>query len=355
MSLNRSHQPGNLLATVLELLGFVPHNSVVVVGLNEELRLGVLVRVDHEECGNRDTVRSMASALTQQLRSDGIRRVAIFSFQDAIASTECAAIAALRPWLTQTLTIGGEWVVAGGRYRSLGCQDPWCCPPQGLPVNASSVARENEAIAGLDAQVWGSAILSQPAGIDHLARKRAMRAFDRAQGNDRAQSDVWARTRLAEWRQAVERALDGHLPSHAMGGRLLAGLEETRVRDAVIVDLHRGQASVADRVVVGEGHELVKAAMAGLVGGVATEPDRAWLEAACLLTSYLQQLVPKGGRQWLAVAPLTVAGIAHWWLGQDQHASRCIEAARDIDEDYYLAELVEATIRAGLRPTAHRT
>jgi hypothetical protein len=127
--------PANLLQAVPYLLGFHPAASLVLIGLTER-RLAVTARLDLDD-----------------VAEDGVLRHAVRGIANGGAETVVAAVYDERsvpgrdgpPWrglaadLQRTghdlgIALGDVLLVCGGRWWSLRCDDPVCCPPEGRPL-----------------------------------------------------------------------------------------------------------------------------------------------------------------------------------------------------------------------------
>ena len=341
MSVSRIHGAGELLASVEALLGFTPRDSVVVVGLDKRGRLGIMMRIDRSDCLIGEVARELGRSIALHLDRAGMTEAVVISFADDSVASPCAALDALVPHLRASVDVRDAWKVCGGRYRSLWCLDPRCCPRGGtaLPLAPDSVGRSVPAAP----QRRG------PEAPPANQRRRVVRARDRALVGRGIGREEWRAKRLREWRVAVEEALDGRLPTDAMCGRLVAGLHDVRVRDAVIVDLHGEFADVADALVSGESSARVRSALDGLLGAGGA-PDAARVEAAVDVAIHTGKML--GGRKSdaFAASPYCVAAIGLWWLGDECGSRHCLDAALDADPDYHLARLVIASFEAGLGP-----
>jgi hypothetical protein len=186
------------------------------------------------------------------------------------------------------------------------------------------------------------------ASADAAARRRATRARERALVAREKRGAAWDRETYSLWRHAVDEALDGRMPSDAMSGRLLAGLDIIAVRDAIIVDLDgEGEGLCAETLLAREGTR-VRDSLWGLVGGHAAR-DSARVEASVDLALHLASIAA-GVRARANAAPLTIAAIGQWWLGDANAAHHLADAALATEPGYRLAQLVSAAMLAGLRP-----
>lgn len=109
--------PADLVEAVPYLLGFAPSESTVIIGITGK-RVVVAARVD------LDAGESAAADVTRQLLAQTERTV-------MIVYTERPA----PQWVRQpTHLLSEALLVTGGRWYSMLCSDPTCCPQQGRPL-----------------------------------------------------------------------------------------------------------------------------------------------------------------------------------------------------------------------------
>jgi Domain of unknown function (DUF4192) len=112
----RVSSPTDLIAFVPYLLGFTPAESVVLVGLADR-RIAVTVRTD-VAAGEL----AFAAALKVAWKEcDDVLLVVYTEHQ-------------LPQWFQSPLACRDALVITGGRWRSLLCANPRCCPPEGTPL-----------------------------------------------------------------------------------------------------------------------------------------------------------------------------------------------------------------------------
>jgi hypothetical protein len=331
--------PGNhngvlLLEALPMMLGFEPRESLVVVGLTARQRTGMVMRVDRDDCLLPEVVRELGRSIAVHLSRAGYAQAVVVSYGSPSLEQPDAAVEALLDSLGDTIAVRDAWLVSGGRFRSQWCTDFACCPRRGAPVRASGTVGLDAATTAMGAK-------------DPAARRRAMRARERALVARARKGPAWECETYSLWRDAVDEALDGRMPGDAMSGRLLAGLDSLAVRDAIIVDLDgRGEGVCAEAVVLADGR--VRDSLWGLVEGRPAR-DSARVEAAVDLALHLASIAA-GARVRANAAPLTIAAIGQWWLGDTSAAQHLADAALAAEPGYRLAQLVSAAMLAGLRP-----
>ena len=122
--------PADLIEVVPYLLGFAPDESTVVLGLTGN-QVTVAARVD------LDAGESAAADVLRQLLAQTDRAV-------MIVYTEQPA----PQWVQQpTYLVREALLVTGGRWYSLLCTDPSCCPPEGQPLRTTPSAVSATAVS----------------------------------------------------------------------------------------------------------------------------------------------------------------------------------------------------------------
>jgi hypothetical protein len=131
-SSQRISGPGELVQAVPYLLGFHPHSSLVLIGLDAG-QLVVTARLDLADAESS----ALAHTLSAMARGGVTSVVAvIYSGGDPPGALDPA------PWLDLFIALELQCeradcemldvlVVAGGRWRSIECASPECCPPEG--------------------------------------------------------------------------------------------------------------------------------------------------------------------------------------------------------------------------------
>lgn len=339
----RSGTAARLIRTLPAMLGFEPHDAIVVVGVTGSHRTGLVMRLDRQDCLVPEVARALAHSVAVHLDRAGYPQACIVSFRAGPLDEPDPAVALVADTLDEFVAVRDAWLVADGRFRSQWCTDYACCPPRGLPVAPAATWRESAERLELDVTVG-----RRPARADAGARKRAMRAKERALLARARKGEAWDAEALAWWRQAVSEAVDGRMPSDAQCGRLLAALDVVRVRDAIVVDVDGLGEHVGAEVLAGRGDASVRESLWGLVEG---EPprDQTRTEAAVDLALHLASIAA-GARGGANAAPVTIAAIGHWWLGDRAAAQHLADAALAAEPGYRLAQLVAATLLAGVRP-----
>ncbi len=362
--------PGELIASLPVLLGFVPIESVVIVGLGASGRVAPVVRLDRGDCLIPELAQSVATAVVGHLARARSTGVVLVSFRHGGSPLTCSALDALRPLLGGHVEVVDAWVVAGNRFRAPECPDPGCCPdggravpsaPEGLPPYRPALGFTH-----------GSRDTRGPMATG-VRRKRARASFQRAR-NARARAHLlsdggvedghsakstgssrsanvapltqWRLDKLEEWRTALGRAATGMMPSDAATGRLAAGLCDIVVRDAAVIAMVPGREKVAKALCGDPTTNGVREALAVMIAAEHSErPADADVYALVALAEHVASLSDDG-----AAPALTLAGLALWWSGEHSMADHVIARALACEPGYRLAELVACALDAHMPP-----
>jgi len=309
--------PADLLDAVPYLLGFHPSDSLVLLGLDGAgaSRLVVTVRMD---LADLQSTAALVDSLCAMRRGGATLFVAVVydggqevlaDFADLVTLTaadlDCEVLDVLR--------------VVGGRWWSLTCTDPHCCPPEGRPLASGTSQFSAEATYA------GMAVLPDRAALAAMLapapdRERLHPVLDAAVdcgqwADDRAGRGADARAVDATARQILAMARDSgrrrwHGPSDEQAVRLGIALRSTEVRDRVWTAIDRGEV---------DGGPL-------------------WGELA-------RRLPPP-----YDAAPAFLVGWLAWRAGNGALANVAADRALESDPDYSAAELLVLAVSAGLDP-----
>jgi hypothetical protein len=296
-----------------------------------------MIRVDRADCLLPDVIGSLGRSVAVHLTRSGYAHACIVSYSEGPLDRPDPAVEALVDALEDIVEVTDAWLVRDDRFRSQWCTDYACCPRRGVPIGSSEAERRATGIH--------DSARPRPTS-DPAARRRALRAKDRAIATRGKKGAAWNREAYGWWCEAVEQSMDGQMPGDAVAGRLLAALETVPVRDAIVVDLDGG-GTAGSAVLAGGEDARVRDSLWALVEGHPSR-DSARVEAAVDVALYLASLAA-GSRGGANAAPMTVAAIGHWWLGDPVSAQHLTDAALAAQPDYRLAQLVSATLLAGLR------
>jgi hypothetical protein len=138
--------PHEVIAAVPHLLGFQPSDSLVVLALAGP-RLTVTLRYDLPQPADIPAFSEHLVSCLAVNRADEVILVGYGSEQATPVLT------GVRDHLAELLTIRDIFRVTAGRWWSLTCTDPRCCPPDGNPVDSDGT------LAAAEFMVLGSAPL----------------------------------------------------------------------------------------------------------------------------------------------------------------------------------------------------
>ncbi len=362
--------PGELIASLPVLLGFVPLDSVVVVGIGASGRVAPVVRLDRSDCLIPELAQSVATAVVGHVARARAASVVLVSFRHRGQPLRCAALDALRPLLSEYVDVADAWVVADGRFRAPECPDRGCCPdggkavpsaPLGMPSYGSSRVGVHEPRATRAALAPGDRRKKARAAFRRAIRARASaqiaprdpvmsNAAGRPSSPRAADSQAavtrWRREKLDAWRAALSDAAAGTLPSDAETGKLAAGLCDIVVRDAAVISMVPGRSEVADALCENPATPGVREALSVMIAAeAAVRPRDSDVSALVALAEHVASLCDEG-----AAPALTLAGLALWWSGDDSTAEHAIVCALAAQPGYRLAELVACALEAHMPP-----
>lgn len=339
--------PGELLATLPLILGFTPVESVVVVSIRADGEIGAIMRLDRDDCLLPDVLESMARAVAAHLTRDRAHAAILVTYTQQSVRLCCDAADALRAALTDVVPRIDGWAVSAGRYFAPGCADVLCCPLEGSEVPAAHALAMHQA-GSWRAAVTHSSTRKSWGGAPPQARRRCARAADRWLAKRAGDEAQWRQDSLEQWQLHLVNGLSpmSELREADMG-KLVAGLSDVRVRDAVIVWLVPGSSAAIDDVLAGiPSHSVALALDAVLDPHQGLALDDAQADAlrrvigACVAHARRRDAPPL----------LAVLALVQWWAGESEAALAACDAASTCAPGYRLAGLIQATILAGIRP-----
>jgi hypothetical protein len=315
------------LAVIPHLLGFHPSRSMVVVGLDAPRgRVKLAFRYDLPDPPDSARSREIAEHAAGVLRKRGVRTAIAAGYGRGTLVTPVAEPlrAAVRG---AGITLRDLLRVEDGRYWSYACQDPRCCPPEGVAFDGlAHPAAAALTAAGLDARPDRASLAGTLTPLTGLAAESMSQAMQRALRRAEeliaaAAGDTDAMRPVADaGRAAVRDAIGtyrdgGRITDHDQMAWLAVTLADLRVRDdawARMDPRHRA----AHR--------------------------RLWIDVVrCAAESY----VP---------APASLLAFTAWQSGEGALANIAIERALAADPGYSMAHLIGQAVDAGLPPSAAR-
>lgn len=310
----------DLITAVPYLLGFHPADSAVVVAMRDR-RVVFAARADLPGERPGGTAVEVADYLTAVVERQGVESVTILGY--GVAGRVTPAVDALRAAFGRVgRPVADALRVTDGRYWSYLCENPECCPPEGVPLDrdASPIAAA-ATVAGQVALPDRAALAGRIAPVQG-ADQEAMRA-----------ATARARTRLAD-------LLAGELPIEPGGDRIIRRAGEPAVRQAV------------ERYRVGDRLSDDEVAWLSLLLTHVPVRDHAWERIGCedfhlaLWTDVVRRVEPE-----LVPAPACLLAFAAWRGGQGALASLALERALGVRPDYSMALLLEDVLRQGVPPS----
>jgi len=355
-----------LLALVPHRLGFRPRDSAVAVSLRAPRgQVGLVVRVDLHHLADADEGPALARRLVAYLGRDDATRCVLVLYTDDDPSSDLGvarrAATTFRDTAEPALDDVPVWVVSSTGYLSLGCEDD-CCPPGGRPLvdlDSTQVGAELVLAGSAVAESRADIARIRPAGAERRrtvarARRRWERHREAALLGGPAEIAAWRSTSVAAWREVVDRLTQEHPGTRVPWGRLEAGLDDRRVRDAVLVTLVPGTGDLAERSVGVEASaddraldRALGAAMAQII-----DPRHAVVPPQPATSAHESALegVVTHGRTGSQAPALTLLALLSWWRGDGARARVLLDGALDASPGYRLGLLLDDALGAGIPP-----
>ncbi|MGP7961103.1 DUF4192 domain-containing protein [Sanguibacter sp. A247] len=360
----RASEPCELLALVPYQLGFMPRDSVVVVGLQgPRRRVGMMIRTDLADIAHPRSGPQLARNLVAAVARDGSSSVVIVVYRDDdledgsdLDREAVTALARLREATVSSLEVRAVLASGASSYHEV--------LPRGVLAPGRPLRDLESTAVGARMVFDGVAVLADRDDLGRIPvvsaahRRVARRAAhdsrrptigpDKDSGGWRTRSlDAWHRGVRAAMRDATQRAHRLNRPS--LWGQIGEALEDKTVRDAVLVTLVPGTGTVAARFCASDGRESndeVGLAVRAIADPeVALAPDPALLEPA---RGVLRHVVAH--REGGSAPALTLLGLTAWWTGHGAEAAVWIDRALEADPHHSLARLVREALDAGLPP-----
>ncbi len=316
-----------MLAVVPHMLGFYPSRSLVVLGLGEQHRVMVTFRYDLPEPYDDELATDIALHTEYVLRRERIESALLIGY-----GSERLVLPVL---LRTAARLGNHGIrlqealrAEGGRYWSLLCEDPRCCPPEGRPYDPGShPAADAMTRAGLAA---------------HPDRESLARTIRRPSGT----AGTVARA-TEQARQRLNRIVEA---GEAVGARD-PGLRVTRIGRQEVqkaIRLYRSGGSI---------RAVARLAWLAVLLADIRVRDDAWArmdprhrEDHCRLWTD----VVRGAATDFVPAPASLLAFTAWQAGNGALAALAVDRALAADPAYSMAQLLSSAIQAALPPAAAR-
>jgi len=326
----RPDSPGELLAIVPHLLGFVPQASLVVIGTEPPRdRVKVTLRYDLPDPPGVGVSADLAAHAAGVIGSQQLTAMMAVGYgPEALVDP---VVDALRCAARQTgIDLRDFLRVENGRYWSYKCGDEACCPAAGTPFDpAASPAAAAMAAAGKQVLADRSAVADRVAPLGGSTAEAMRRATRRA---ERHVSQLLAKVRKSSRLGAARRliaaeglaAVGGMIATYRGGGTyateyqiawITVALRDLRVRDdawARMDPLHL------------EAHR------------------RLWID------------VTRRAQPGYVSAPAALLAFVAWQSGDGALANVALDRALADDPEYSMAHLLREVISAGAPPSLAR-
>jgi hypothetical protein len=327
---------GELAASIPHLLGFRPHESVLLIGLTGASggRLGLTVRADIPPAEHAGAVAAELTRSILSARPQGVL-LAVVSEEGSVPSDGVPVDALPHRDLVHEVVVAlsGHAVpvrdailVRSGRWWSYDCPHPCCAPGAGAALPSGVTQLEVAAVAsGVVVERDRNALAARIARPDPTARNAmaaacAQTAVDCTQrildvGPDAVVEESWAAVLAALARCRPGAATDTARLSDSEVARLVCGLRDHVVRDRAL--------------------ELA-------LGPDAPAAEQLWTECTRRAPAPLD------------AAPATLLAVSAWLRGDGAMADVALTRARAGDPGYTLAGLLTQALRACVPPAELR-
>ena len=333
----------DLLSLVPVVLGFEPHESLVVVAVAGR-RPGFSARVDLPPPGDTALAARLGSQVAAVAAAQGTATVAVLAF-----SADAATDTSLRRVADAVRRAGVEVVAVarsdGARYWSLLCDDPRCCPSGGVAFDPRASAVRAEA-------AWAGIAVAP--GRDAVAARLAACAAPVA-------ARMRVATALAERQVATELGLShGNVPAGRPVGAAV-GVPGRGLARGVQRGVQRGMGRVErvlDRLLDQGAEEPVgvsdsEAAQLSVWCSLVVVRDLAWSRIDRADAARFVAVWSAVSRRVVAPyepAVLSLAGFAAWVSGDGATAWCAVDRALAADPGYSMARLLEDALARCVPP-----
>lgn len=329
-------------------MGYPPVRSLVLVemaALDGGQRPGFVARIDLPPPRYR---RQAADVLARAATRNGVRTAIVLVVLDPVPADRplgpgrmSQLVRDLRAGLRRaTIDVLDVVLVDGGRFRSLLCSDPSCCPPEGTELGDVMATR-----TAAEMVLLGRRVLDDEAQLvaDVTPDPWAPDVLPPESPESPEQGDADVDGLLTRWQELVaERLADPRPgdPSPDQVAWLVPAMEDRNLRDALLVSLLPGGVRIARRFA--RGGVLVP----DLGAAEARRPDPELLAAGRALLAAVARGAP-AGRRAEALALLAWMG---WWQNDSVRARLLAAMALRDHPGHRLAGLVDTLLLHGVPP-----
>jgi Domain of unknown function (DUF4192) len=328
----RAGSPAALLRLVPHLLGFVPEESLIVIGVTPPRdRIKLTLRYDLPDLPEPDLAADLAAHAIGVLRAQRLTAAVAVGYGPEALVTPVAN--ELRDAARQAEIDLREFLrVQDGRYWSYACGNEACCPVEGVPFDATVAdPAEAEALAAVGDRVLASraAVAARVAPLGGIAAESMRQATRRAEQHiARLLAKVRKSARLGAARHMIAAeglaAVGAMIARYRDGGRFTSDYEIARITVA-LRDLR-----VRDD------------AWARMDPAHADQHLRLWID------------VVRRAQPGYVAAPAALLAFIAWQSGDGALANVALDRALADDPWYSMALLLRQVITAGAPPALAR-
>ncbi|GAA3721361.1 hypothetical protein GCM10022399_42150 [Terrabacter ginsenosidimutans] len=329
--------PAELLAVLPHLLGFQPQHCIVVVAIRDN-KIGLTQRMDLPD---HERVKAVADALLGHVLRDSANAALLVGYEESAGESLPLIETVSARLKSSDVSVRDRLVVHDGRWRSLDCNRPSCCPPDGNPVPApTEVASAVAEFIGVgssplpDRQSLADQVKAGPAArdVDELLCRGRESSSTSAGGEAQHQlAEVWARVLAI-----------GSAPITAADAAVaLQSLTDISTRDGITSLLSPNNLDL--ETLPDDTQALVRR----ITSARAVDHDEDSTTGA--IKARLIDLCQHATDRHAAPA-LTVLATYSWWHGDGALARVAIDRALRCEPGYRLARLLSLMLDEGIRP-----